>query len=112
MGTAYSDEKVANRNGKFGTGRQKMALERWTNPKLPRRTCSPLYGLQPCGGKSAQVPKRPRERSPGTPNRYDSQLLHRWMERCRTCAPPPGERFSPSSIATVAKAPSRISSAP
>jgi hypothetical protein len=24
---------------RFGTGRQKMAIERWTNPKLSRRTC-------------------------------------------------------------------------
>ena len=30
----------------FGTGRQKMALERWTNPKLSRRTCTCEYGLQ------------------------------------------------------------------
>jgi hypothetical protein len=30
----------------FGTGRQKTALERWTNPKLSRRTCTCEYGLQ------------------------------------------------------------------
>jgi hypothetical protein len=47
----------------FGTGRQKMALERWTNPKRPRRTCSPRHGLQSCRRKSAGVAKRPRERS-------------------------------------------------
>jgi hypothetical protein len=29
--------------------------ERLTNPKLVRATCSPRYGLQPCGGKSAGV---------------------------------------------------------
>ena len=28
--------------------RQKSALERWTNPKLSRRTCSPGCGLQLC----------------------------------------------------------------
>ena len=46
----------------FGTARQKMALERETNHKLPRRTCSPRHGLQSCRGKSAGVAKRPRER--------------------------------------------------
>ena len=44
--------------------RQKLVLERWTNPKLPRRTCSCEYGLQSCRGKSAGSAKRPRERSP------------------------------------------------
>jgi hypothetical protein len=29
----------------FGTGRQKMVLERGTAPTLSRRTCSPRYGL-------------------------------------------------------------------
>jgi hypothetical protein len=28
----------------FGTGRHKMALERWTTPKLSRRMDSPRYG--------------------------------------------------------------------
>jgi hypothetical protein len=66
----------------FGTGRQKRALQRWTNPKPQRRTRSPRYGLPSCRGKSAGVAKRPRERSPTrTPYRYDSQLLHRCM-RC------------------------------
>jgi hypothetical protein len=46
----------------FGTGRQKMALERWTTPKLSRRTCAYEYGLQSCRGKSAGVAKRPRDR--------------------------------------------------
>jgi hypothetical protein len=41
-----------------------MVLERWTNPKLSRRTCSPRYGLRSWRGKSAGVAKRPRERSP------------------------------------------------
>jgi hypothetical protein len=45
----------------FDTGRQKMALERGTNPKLSRRACSPRYGLQSCPRKSAGVAKRPRE---------------------------------------------------
>jgi hypothetical protein len=54
-------EKVANRNTRVGTGRQKLALERCTTPKLARRTSSPRYGLQSCRGKSAGVAKRPRE---------------------------------------------------
>jgi hypothetical protein len=59
----------------FGAGRQKLALGRWTNPKLPRRTCSPRYALQPRRGKSAGVAKRPRGRhpSPDTPTVTDSQ---------------------------------------
>jgi hypothetical protein len=32
----------------FGTGRQKTPLERWTNPKHSRRTCTCEYGLQSC----------------------------------------------------------------
>jgi hypothetical protein len=39
----------------FGTARQRMALERWTNPKPQRRTHSHLYGLPSCRGKSADV---------------------------------------------------------
>ena len=46
---------------RFGTGRQKMALERWTNPTLSRRTCTCEYGLQFGGGKSAGFAKQPRE---------------------------------------------------
>ena len=45
----------------FGTGRQKMALERWTIPKLQRRTCSPRYGRPYWRKNSAGVAKRPRE---------------------------------------------------
>jgi hypothetical protein len=63
---------------RFGTARQKMALERWTTPTCSRRSPSPRYGVQSCGGKSAGVAKRPRERSPTrNPRRYDSQRLHR-----------------------------------
>jgi hypothetical protein len=40
----------------FGTGRQKPALERWTNPKLSRRACR--YGLRFWRGKLAGVAKR------------------------------------------------------
>ena len=36
----------------FGTGREKVPLERGTNPKRSRRTCSPRHGLQSWGGKS------------------------------------------------------------
>jgi hypothetical protein len=54
----HSDENAANRD--VGTGRQIMVLERWTNPKPRRRTCSPRYGVPPCRGESAGVAKRPR----------------------------------------------------
>jgi hypothetical protein len=47
---------------RFGTGRQETALERGPTPKLSRRTCTCEYGLRPCGGQSAGVAKRPRER--------------------------------------------------
>ena len=59
---AYSDETV--RIVTLGSARQKMGLERWTNPKPQRRTCSPQYGVPSCRGKPAGVAKRPRERSP------------------------------------------------
>jgi hypothetical protein len=51
---------------------------------LSRRTCSPRYGLQSCGGKSAGVAKPPHERS-ATRNRYryDSQLFRRRREVVR-----------------------------
>jgi hypothetical protein len=45
-------------------GRQKMALERWTNAELSRRACSPLHALQSCRGESAGGAKRPLSRSP------------------------------------------------
>jgi hypothetical protein len=51
----------------FGTGRHKRVLERWTNPKLPRRACTCEYALQSWRGKSAGVAKRPREPSPEIP---------------------------------------------
>jgi hypothetical protein len=47
----------------FGMGRQKRVLERWTNPKVSRRTCTCEYVLQSHRGNSAGVAKRPRERS-------------------------------------------------
>jgi hypothetical protein len=40
----------------FGTARQKMALERGTNRKPQRRTCSPRCGEPSCRGKSAGAP--------------------------------------------------------
>jgi hypothetical protein len=39
----------------FGTGRQKMAPERWTDPKRSRRTCRLVYGLQSWRDESAGV---------------------------------------------------------
>ena len=75
---AYSDAEVANRDARFGTGRQKMALERWTNPKLQRRTRSTRNELQSCGAKSAASRNGLVSSSPSrNPYRYDSQLLHR-----------------------------------
>jgi hypothetical protein len=56
-----SGEQVANCTFGFGVGRQRMAVERGATPRIPRRTCSPRYGLQSCRGKSAGVAKRPRE---------------------------------------------------
>jgi hypothetical protein len=44
----YSDEKLRIVTSGFGTGRQKLVLERWTNPKLSRRTCTCEYGLPSC----------------------------------------------------------------
>jgi hypothetical protein len=46
---------------RFGTARQKMALERWTNPKPQRRTCSPRYEVPSRRGKSAGVSDLPPE---------------------------------------------------
>jgi hypothetical protein len=40
---------------RFGTARQRMALERWTNPKPQRRTRSSRYEVPSCRGKSAGV---------------------------------------------------------
>jgi hypothetical protein len=49
----------------FFTARQKRVLERWTNPKRPRRTRSLRCGVPSCRGKSAGVAKR----SPRSPTR-------------------------------------------
>ena len=62
----------------FGTRRQKMALERCTNPKLTRRTCRCEYGLQLCRGKSAGVAKRPRV-SDVPPEISNAAALVRWQ---------------------------------
>jgi serine/threonine protein kinase len=69
---------------RVGTARQKMALERWTNPKPQRRPRRPRYGVLSCRGGSAGVAKRPRERylPPETP-RNDSHLLHRQVITCK-----------------------------
>jgi hypothetical protein len=39
----------------FGTARQRMVLERWTNPNPQRRTRSPRYEVPSCRRKSAGV---------------------------------------------------------
>jgi hypothetical protein len=55
-------KKVASRNSiGFGTARQRMVLERWTNPKPQRRTRSPRYEVQYWVGELAGVAKRPCE---------------------------------------------------
>jgi hypothetical protein len=62
---------------RFGTGRQKLVLERWTNPKLPRRTCTCEHGLQSCrGNRRASRNGRVSDLPPETPPAYGSQLLH------------------------------------
>ena len=71
----YPPVSVANRNVRVWHGATENDLERWTNPNLSRRTCSPHYGLPPCGGKSAGVAKRPRERSHPKPLTFDSRLF-------------------------------------
>jgi hypothetical protein len=88
------------------TARQKTALERWTNPKLSRRTCTCEYGLQCCRGESAGVAKPPRERSPTVPIRHFCIAV--WSlsgsrgrtQRPRCCqphgAPAAAERVQPS----------------
>jgi outer membrane biosynthesis protein TonB len=67
----------------LGTGRQKRLLERWTNLKHSRRTCTCECELRSWRGKSAGVAKRPRERSPTrNPLRYDSHFLNRYTFPC------------------------------
>jgi hypothetical protein len=43
-------KKFAKRNTKVWHGAMKLVLERWTNPKLSRRACSPRYGLHSSAG--------------------------------------------------------------
>jgi hypothetical protein len=78
----------ANRLG-FGTARQRMALERWTNHKPQRRTRSPFRGYRngvpSCRGKSAGVAKRPRERSP---TRNPSVTIRNLLHRCTSAVRP------------------------
>jgi hypothetical protein len=53
---SYSDAKGANRHTlRFGTARQKAALERWTHPKPQRRARSPRYGVPSRRGVPAGV---------------------------------------------------------
>ena len=49
----------------FGTGRQRMALERGTSPKLSRRTCTREYRLQPQTGYNPREGNRRAWRSSG-----------------------------------------------
>jgi hypothetical protein len=59
---SYSDENSCeSQRSALARALQKTVVERWTNPNLSRRTCSPRHGLQPCRGNSAGVAKRPRE---------------------------------------------------
>jgi hypothetical protein len=61
------DKRAKGVNHRDSTGRQKMVLERWTTPKLSRRSWSPRYGVQSCRRKSAGVAKRSRELIPPHP---------------------------------------------
>jgi hypothetical protein len=61
------DKRAKGANRRDSTGRQKMVLERWTTPKLSRRSWSPRYGVQSCRRKSAGVAKRSRELIPPHP---------------------------------------------
>jgi hypothetical protein len=60
-GHVYSDAKVANRNLGVGHGgRQRMLLERWTNPKPQRRTRSARTGgYNQCRGSNGPVSHLP-----------------------------------------------------
>jgi hypothetical protein len=67
---------------RFGTARQRMALERWTSPTLSRRTCSPrsteYHRVE--GNRRARigVAKQPRARSPTrNPHGRIRNLSHR-----------------------------------
>ena len=61
------DKRAKGANHRDSKGRQKMVLERWTTPKLSRRSWSPRYGVQSCRRKSAGVAKRSRELIPPHP---------------------------------------------
>jgi hypothetical protein len=61
------DKRAKGVNHRDSKGRQKMVLERWTTPKLSRRSWSPRYGVQSCRRKSAGVAKRSRELIPPHP---------------------------------------------
>jgi hypothetical protein len=66
---------------RFGTGRQRMVLERWTNPERSSRACAFEHGLQSWRGESAGVAKRPKRSPTRNPYRSDSQLLRRCTAR-------------------------------
>jgi hypothetical protein len=64
IGCATAMKKLRIVTLRLARGDSKKVLERWTKPKLSRRTCTCEYALQIWRGKSAGVAKRPRERSP------------------------------------------------
>jgi hypothetical protein len=72
----YSDGKVANRNFGFGTGRQRTALERWTNPKTQRHTRSTRHGVPPCRGESAS------RNGPVSSTSHPKSLQSHLFDRC------------------------------
>jgi hypothetical protein len=80
-----SDAQVANRHVRvrvWARRDRKWSLNDGQIPNSRGVRVNVHYGLQSCGGKSAGVAKRRRERAPTrNPYRYDSQLLHRCMSK-------------------------------
>jgi hypothetical protein len=66
--------KVANRNAKFGTARQKMVLEQIPNPNVVR--VAPGTGNRRVGG-NRRASRNGSVSDPHNPLRYDSRLFHR-----------------------------------
>jgi hypothetical protein len=69
----------------FGTGRQKMVLERWTNPKHSRRTCTCENGLQSVeGNRRASRNGRVSDLPPQLPHVTAFSSLYPCMHTCRS----------------------------
>jgi hypothetical protein len=77
----------------FGTARQRMVLERWTNPKRSRRMCSPCYGVRVAPGTRYNIIEGIRRASrngsvsdlpPETPNVTIRNFFHRRPRTARS----------------------------